>query len=197
MSLPDMSLSRTPMIISFWSELWNWEGWRQVWEFGINSNFAFHQYSTSSSPRSNSHPSSSTGHQRYQSSRPTIDWRWYDSRRYWHNIFRIIEYDSTDMTLKRGVLGLSLLSLLITWIIYNEFSKDLAVSGTWGCEMSWMTPSYVEIPWKDSPMKRYRLFWYREQGWDNEVQVRRTCDSVVWKAYESLAEWSASHLHPW
>lgn len=34
-----------------------------------------------------------------------------------------------------------------------------------------MTPSYKEIVWKDAPIQRYRLFWYREQGWDREEKV--------------------------
>jgi glycosylphosphatidylinositol deacylase len=75
------------------------------------------------------------------------------------------------MTFRPWLLTSSLVSAVLTWIVYREYTSDVATSGAWGCEMSWMTPSYVEIPWPDTPLSRYRLFWYREQGWDNEEEV--------------------------
>jgi glycosylphosphatidylinositol deacylase len=64
------------------------------------------------------------------------------------------------------VLGIAMLTLL-----HKAFTDDQRVSGTWGCEMSWMTPSYSRVDWPVSPSSKYTLYLYREQGWDDAVEV--------------------------
>lgn len=56
----------------------------------------------------------------------------------------------------------------MTWGWYHLYAVDQAQSGMWGCEMSWMMPSYVKIDTPDSPTSRYALYLYREVGWDAE-----------------------------
>lgn len=51
------------------------------------------------------------------------------------------------------------------------------MSGAWGCEMSWMTPSYIRIQDPIGPSSRYSLYLYREQGWDIDEQV---CPQVIY-----------------
>ena len=65
----------------------------------------------------------------------------------------------------------SLFTLVVAWFVYGSYVHDLAQSGSWGCEMSWMTPSYIPIPWPEGPSSKYRIYLYREQGWDVEEQV--------------------------
>lgn len=60
------------------------------------------------------------------------------------------------------------LFVVMTWGWYQLYALDQAQSGTWGCEMSWMTPSYVKIITGDSSFSRYALYLYREIGWDTE-----------------------------
>lgn len=57
-------------------------------------------------------------------------------------------------------------SLAISCCLYTSFRYDQRHSGTWGCEMSWMTPSYRLIQ-----EGRYSLYLYREQGWDLDEEV--------------------------
>ena len=63
---------------------------------------------------------------------------------------------------------LSLTTLAITAITYHQFKLDQRDSGSWGCEMSWMTPTYRSIDTSDGPMPRYKLWLYREAGWDDD-----------------------------
>ncbi|EIW66887.1 hypothetical protein TREMEDRAFT_45408 [Tremella mesenterica DSM 1558] len=60
----------------------------------------------------------------------------------------------------------SLLGVLLSCFVYRSFNLDQTQSGSWGCEMSWMTPSYLKMEWSDSPIAKYSLFLYREVGWD-------------------------------
>lgn len=60
------------------------------------------------------------------------------------------------------------LAAITCWTVYISFARDQATSGAWGCEMSWMTPAYVRVPWRDPPSTKYALYLYREQGWDGE-----------------------------
>ena len=64
-----------------------------------------------------------------------------------------------------------LFTLGFTWLVYDVYQRDQAQSGAWGCEMSWMNPSYLKIPWGNSPVPKYSLYLYREQGWDYDTKV--------------------------
>lgn len=57
-----------------------------------------------------------------------------------------------------------LATLYLSWQTYHGFIATRRTIGSWGCEMSWMTPSYSLVPFQ--PESRYRLYLYREQGWD-------------------------------
>lgn len=59
----------------------------------------------------------------------------------------------------------AVISILISFQIYHGHG-----STPWGCEMSWMTPSYSLVPVEQS--SRYRLYLYREQGWDSTTTGR-------------------------
>ncbi|KAK8843412.1 hypothetical protein IAR55_007069 [Kwoniella newhampshirensis] len=63
------------------------------------------------------------------------------------------------------------LALALSWITYRCYREDIRLSGAWGCEMSWMMPSYTPVEWLDKPSRRYSLYLYREQGWDFENTV--------------------------
>lgn len=63
------------------------------------------------------------------------------------------------------------LAILFSFSIYQSFRADLKQSGSWGCEMSWMSPSYRRLEWIDFISTRYALYLYREQGWDSEDTV--------------------------
>ncbi|KAL7423956.1 GPI inositol deacylase [Cryptotrichosporon argae] len=63
---------------------------------------------------------------------------------------------------------LALFFLVATWTAYIAFSADQLRSGAWGCEMSWMMPSYHAVEWPDAPSTKYRLYLYREQGVDDQ-----------------------------
>ncbi|ORY29176.1 PGAP1-like protein-domain-containing protein [Naematelia encephala] len=67
-----------------------------------------------------------------------------------------------------GVLLVSF-SVIFSWVIYRCYVFDQAQSGGWGCEMSWMTPTYSKIDWDEPPSSRYALWLYREQGWDEHT----------------------------
>jgi len=56
--------------------------------------------------------------------------------------------------------------------MYQCFLEDQRQSGTYGCEMSYMWPTYHEVHWSDKPSKKYDLYLYREQGWDRDERVR-------------------------
>ena len=64
-----------------------------------------------------------------------------------------------------------LLTFAFTWLIFDTYVQDRAQSGSWGCEMSWMTPSYQQVEVLGSPVPRYGLYMYRERGWDTSVKV--------------------------
>ncbi|OCF31357.1 hypothetical protein I316_06962 [Kwoniella heveanensis BCC8398] len=78
-------------------------------------------------------------------------------------------YSASRVPITNGIL--SVIALFLSWILYQAYTYDNAQSGAWGCEMSWMTPSYRMIDWKDNPVPRYTLHLYRELGWDNDGQV--------------------------
>ncbi|WVQ93345.1 hypothetical protein IAU59_000413 [Kwoniella sp. CBS 9459] len=65
---------------------------------------------------------------------------------------------------------LSIIALLIPWVLYCAYTHDNAECGAWGCEMSWMTPSYQSIDWPDNPIPRYTLHLYREMGWEHDAE---------------------------
>ncbi|KIR64172.1 GPI inositol-deacylase [Cryptococcus bacillisporus CA1873] len=60
------------------------------------------------------------------------------------------------------------LAFLFSCAIYQSFRADLKQSGSWGCEMSWMSPSYSRLEWTEFISTKYALYLYREQGWDSE-----------------------------
>ncbi|WVR09177.1 hypothetical protein IAU60_006239 [Kwoniella sp. DSM 27419] len=64
-----------------------------------------------------------------------------------------------------------LVTLCLSWWTYRLYTEDMARSGSWGCEMSWMMPTYHAVDWPDKPSPGYRMFRYREQGWDLDDQV--------------------------
>ncbi|OCF72438.1 hypothetical protein I204_06817 [Kwoniella mangroviensis CBS 8886] len=77
-----------------------------------------------------------------------------------------------DTAKSRSVTVLSaLLGVLYIWIVYHFYQKDLQESGSWGCEMSWMSPSYKLVEWQDNPIPRYQVYLYREQGLETESSV--------------------------
>lgn len=78
------------------------------------------------------------------------------------------------MTIHLAVWSSTVLSLLFAWVLWASFEDDQRTSGQWGCEMSWMTPSYRLIEWADAPIRRYKLYLYREQGWDPDSEVSTT-----------------------
>lgn len=63
------------------------------------------------------------------------------------------------------------LAFLFSCAIYQSFRADLKKSGSWGCEMSWMSPSYRRLEWTEFISTKYALYLYREQGWDSEDTV--------------------------
>ncbi|AGV14473.1 GPI inositol-deacylase [Cryptococcus neoformans AD2-60a] len=98
------------------------------------------------------------------------------------------------------------LAILFSFSIYQSFRADLKQSGSWGCEMSWMSPSYRRLEWIDFISTRYALYLYREQGWDSEdtlsghpvlfvpgnagsyQQVRSVASSTSKQFYEQMKE---------
>ncbi|WVW79048.1 hypothetical protein I302_101011 [Kwoniella bestiolae CBS 10118] len=58
------------------------------------------------------------------------------------------------------------MGVLFTLLVYHCYQRDLKESGSWGCEMSWMSPSYHLLQWHDNPIPRYQVYHYREQGLD-------------------------------
>jgi glycosylphosphatidylinositol deacylase len=64
------------------------------------------------------------------------------------------------------IIGISL-----TFLIYQCFLEDQRQSGSYGCEMSYMWPTYHPVDWPDNPSKKYSLYLYREQGWDGDDRV--------------------------
>ena len=62
-----------------------------------------------------------------------------------------------------------LATVYISWQTYLGHVASRDSIGSWGCEMSWMTPSYSLVPTAPS---RYRLYLYREQGWDGQPRGR-------------------------
>ena len=59
----------------------------------------------------------------------------------------------------------------LTFMIYQCFLGDQRQSGSYGCEMSYMWPTYHPVDWPDNPSKKYSLYLYREQGWDRDDRV--------------------------
>jgi hypothetical protein len=68
-----------------------------------------------------------------------------------------------------------LVGAAVTYLVYWCFVDDQTQSGTYGCEMSYMWPTYHAVDWPDSPSSKYALYLYREQGWDRNDQVRKLC----------------------
>jgi hypothetical protein len=60
--------------------------------------------------------------------------------------------------------------LVISYLVHASYRQDQRISGSWGCEMSWMTPSYIPIQLNPGG---YSLYLYREQGWDTDEHVSR------------------------
>jgi glycosylphosphatidylinositol deacylase len=58
------------------------------------------------------------------------------------------------------------ITLILGWLTSTVYKNDQARTGAWGCEMSWMNPSYALLSWPERPSKQYQLYLYREQGWD-------------------------------
>lgn len=65
----------------------------------------------------------------------------------------------------------SIVGCLLSGLLYHSYVEDQRLLGAWGCEMSWMTPSYIPLAWSDAPSLKYRTYLYREQGWDLDVTV--------------------------
>jgi hypothetical protein len=65
----------------------------------------------------------------------------------------------------------SLVGLGLTALIYRCFLQDQQQSGSYGCEMSYMWPTYHQVDWPDNPSAKYSLYLYREQGWDRDDRV--------------------------
>lgn len=87
------------------------------------------------------------------------------------------------------------IAALISWQTYRGVTEDRTGLGRWGCEMSWMTPSYRLIPFRPS---RYRLYLYREQGWDNETPTGRPVlfipgNAGSYQQVRSIASYAARH----
>ncbi|KAK4687334.1 GPI inositol-deacylase, partial [Tremellales sp. Uapishka_1] len=55
---------------------------------------------------------------------------------------------------------------VVSLAVFCSFRQDQQISGTYGCEMSWMTPSYTRIQKGELHKTKYALYLYREQGWD-------------------------------
>lgn len=68
----------------------------------------------------------------------------------------------------------SVVAIVLTFVIYRCFQEDQAQSGTYGCEMSYMWPTYHPVDWPDNPSNKYSLWLYREQGWDRDLRVNHT-----------------------
>jgi hypothetical protein len=72
------------------------------------------------------------------------------------------------------VLALGPLVALVLVLVAS--SAHVAGSlGRWTCRMSWMSPSYILLPGVEEPSDwagRWRLYLYREQGWDGDQTVR-------------------------
>lgn len=69
----------------------------------------------------------------------------------------------------------TLVAVYVAWL----YKVDSAQTAGWGCEMSWMTPSYLLIEMPESPVPRYSLFLYRESGWDIHEEVSRPKSSLL------------------
>lgn len=69
----------------------------------------------------------------------------------------------------------TLVAVYVAWL----YKVDSAQTAGWGCEMSWMTPSYLLIETPESPVPRYRLYLYRESGWDIQEEVSRSQPSLL------------------
>jgi hypothetical protein len=72
-----------------------------------------------------------------------------------------------------------LIGIATIYLVVQCFTEDQKQSGSYGCEMSYMWPTYRVVDWPDSPSNKYALYLYREQGWDRNDQVRRAVQSVV------------------
>lgn len=89
----------------------------------------------------------------------------------------------------------ALLAVGLTVWIFHCFQEDQAISGTWGCEMSYMWPTYHKVDWPDNPSAKYSLWLYREQGWDRDIQVRALgAQSLSEQTLTTSAQWSSGHL---
>lgn len=69
----------------------------------------------------------------------------------------------------------ALLAIGLTGLIFRCFQEDQTQSGTWGCEMSYMWPTYHKVEWSENPSSKYSLWLYREQGWDRDMRVCLLC----------------------
>lgn len=65
----------------------------------------------------------------------------------------------------------AVLAVVLTGVVFYCFQEDQSESGTWGCEMSYMWPTYHQVECPDNPSGKYSLWLYREQGWDRDLRV--------------------------
>lgn len=97
-------------------------------------------------------------------------------------------------TLRRRTLPLvgALVPLIVLVVILLTSSAHVKGSlGRWTCRMSWMSPSYIQLRGAEEPSDwagRWRLFLYREQGWDGDptVRVARHLPSATGRTTDSL-----------
>ncbi|ODN74648.1 hypothetical protein, variant 1 [Cryptococcus amylolentus CBS 6039] len=86
---------------------------------------------------------------------------------------------STQQPLRRRkyswavIVSFGCLAIALSWVAFSIYQEDVRVSGSWGCEMSWMSPSYAPLQWPQRPMRqRYGLYRYLEQGIDTDSPPR-------------------------
>jgi hypothetical protein len=77
---------------------------------------------------------------------------------------------------------ISLSTALFASYLFYAWTVTQRQAGSWGCEMSWMLPSYLPIQWEDKPNLNYDLYLYREQEWDRELTVRDTKGALIFSS---------------
>ena len=80
-------------------------------------------------------------------------------------------------------LILALVPLVALVLVLLASSAHVTGSlGRWTCRMSWMSPSYVLLRGVEEPSDwagRWRLFLYREQGWQGDEAVSPSSIALV------------------
>nr|ODO03970.1 hypothetical protein L204_00311 [Cryptococcus depauperatus CBS 7855] len=77
----------------------------------------------------------------------------------------------SERSFSRLSLVYALLTIAASWLVYHSYEIDQTLSGSWGCEMSWMSPSYKQLEWSEKQSDPYNLYLYREQGLDIESHL--------------------------